>query len=191
MRLSGLAPTSLSGSQLAAAHRIADLSPVRAERRQVLRLLQRGGYGWLHVATHGGFVEDQTEARSGIRLEDGLLLGPTIWSVRTSRATSATRRPGFFFNTCHGGRQGWALTRLGRWADRLIAAGAGIFVAPLWTVDGALALKFADTFYGQILADQTVATAALQARLAVQEVGDPTWLAYSVYAHPNARVVLG
>jgi len=116
-------------------------------------------------------------------------------AVRARVAQSAgyigDARPGFFFNTCHGGRQGWALTRLGGWADRLIAAGAGIFVAPLWTVDGALALKFADTFYGQILADQTVATAALQARLAVQEVGDPTWLAYSVYAHPNARVVLG
>ena len=153
------------------------------------RLLTQGDYDWLHVATHGGFFEDQTEARSGIRLEDGDLLRPEDLVGPAIEGHIGNAWPGFFFNTCHGGRQGWALTRLGGWANRLIGAGAGLFIAPLWTVDGALAMKFADTFYGRILADQTVAAAGQQARAAVHEAGDPTWLAYSIYAHPNARVV--
>ena len=56
-------------------------------------------------------------------------------------------------------------------------------------MEGSLALTFADSFYGQILAGQTVATATYQARLAARQDGDPTWLAYSVYGHPSARAM--
>jgi len=35
----------------------------------------------------------------------------------------------------------------------------------------------------------TVAEAVREGRLASRCPGNPTWLAYSVYAHPNARVV--
>ena len=177
--------------QLVLAHRIADLSPERADRGQVLRLLRTGRYGWLHVAAHGGFAEDQTESRSAIRLEDDGTLNPDDLVGPEIEGHIGDARPGFFFNTCHGGRQGWALSRLGGWADRLIGAGAGLFIAPLWTVEGSLALRFAETFYGGVLEGQTVAAAALQARLAARQDGDPTWLAYSVYAHPNARVGCG
>ena len=177
--------------ELAAAHHIADLSPELADKQQVRRLLAQGEYGWLHVATHGGFFEEQTEARSGIRLEDGDLLRPEDLVGPAIEGHIGNARPGFFFNTCHGGRQGWALTRLGGWANRLIGAGAGLFIAPLWTVDGALAMKFADAFYGRIFEGQTIAAAGQQARAAAYQAGDPTWLAYSIYAHPNARVTVG
>ena len=144
---------------LAAAHHIADLSPELADKQHVRRLLTQGEYDWLHVATHGGFIEEQTEARSGIRLEDGDLLRPEDLVGPAIKGHIGNARPGFFFNTCHGGRQGWALTRLGGWANRLIGAGAGLFIAPLWTVNGALAMKFADAFYGRIFEGQTIAAA--------------------------------
>lgn len=176
--------------QLADACRIADRSPARAERRQVLQMLRAGGYGWLHVAAHGGFLDEQTEARSAIGLEDGGWLNPDDLVGPQIEGYIGAARPGFFFNTCHGGRQGWALTRLGGWADRLIGAGAGLFIAPLWTVEGSLARAFAETFYQEVLRGQAVAAAARLARLAARRNGDPTWLAYSVYAHPNARVML-
>ena len=47
---------------LAAAHHIADLSPELADKQHVRRLLTQGEYDWLHVATHGGFIEEQTKA---------------------------------------------------------------------------------------------------------------------------------
>jgi hypothetical protein len=53
---------------------------------------------------------------------------------------------------------------------------------PLWSVTDANALSFAETFYRELLAG---------GRRTARTAGDPTWLAYSVYAHPNARVMLG
>ncbi len=77
-------------------------------------------------------------------------------------------RPGFFFNVCHGGQQGWALTRLGGWANRLVSAGAGLFIAPLWSVTDANALAFAAAFYTELLTGATVGEAAVPGRLAAR-----------------------
>ena len=76
----------------------------------------------------------------------------------------------------------------GRLANRLISAGAGLFVAPLWKVNDYFALKFAQTFYEELFNGKTVAEAVHSSRLAAKVAGDSTWLAYSVYAHPNAKI---
>ena len=60
----------------------------------------------------------------------------------------------------------------------------------MWSVTDANALTFAETFYGELLGGATVAEAVRSGRQAARAAGDPTWLAYSVYAHPNARVLL-
>jgi hypothetical protein len=53
------------------------------------------------------------------------------------------------------------------------------------------ALKFAEAFYTALLAGDCVSDAVRQARLAARSQGDPTWLAYTVFAHPHAVVKLG
>ena len=75
------------------------------------------------------------------------------------------------------------------WANASISAGDGIFIGPLWEVRDDSALQFARFFYEALLENETVVRGARQARLAARAAGDPTWLAYSIYAHPNARVV--
>ena len=65
-----------------------------------------------------------------------------------------------------------------------------MFIAPLWNVTDTLAHKFAKTFYTELAAGKTVGEALLAGRRSAREDGDPTWLAYSAYAHPNARIAL-
>lgn len=73
--------------------------------------------------------------------------------------------------------------------DRLISSGAGLFIGPLWEVGDATAYAFSLTFYTALLRGATIAQATRQGRTAARRQGDPTWLAYSVYGHPNATVV--
>ncbi len=172
-------------------HSLSNVSPTLPEWSKVLALLEQVGYDWLHAAAHGNFYPDSPDADSAIWLQEKRPLTPNAVVGAAIEGYISKRRPGFVFNACHTGRQGWELTRLGGWANRLISSGAGLFIAPLWTVTDRRAVDFAKTFYAELMNGRTVAEAARQGRLAARRVGDPTWLAYSVYAHPNARVVLG
>jgi CHAT domain-containing protein len=90
-----------------------------------------------------------------------------------------------------------SLTGLGGWAKVLVQnCKVGALLAPMWSVNDKLARQFAEKFYDALQKPGcTLAQAARQARQALREAAlhdptapqDPTWLAYSVYAHPNAR----
>lgn len=170
---------------------IADASPAGNSRAEIQALLEAGAYDWFHLASHGEFAAERPDRGSAILLERGepftpdALIGPQVQNHLFHR------RPGFVLNACHTGRQGWALTQLGGWANRLVGSGAGVFMGPLWTVTDESAKRFALDFYTGLLAGQTVAEALHGARHTIRATGDPTWLAYSVYAHPNARLAPG
>ncbi|HSN88522.1 MAG TPA: CHAT domain-containing protein, partial [Thermoanaerobaculia bacterium] len=69
--------------------------------------------------------------------------------------------------------------------------GAGAFIGPYWSVRDQAAGSFARAFYRELLTGEPIGEAARRARLEVREKhpGNPTWLAYTVYADPLARVV--
>jgi CHAT domain-containing protein len=171
-------------------HGVVDRSPVPPSWSKVLDLLEDGDYDWLHVSAHGNFSAPGPNADSAIWLQDNRPLRPDDLIGPRIEGHIRRTRPAFVLNACHGGRLMWALTGLGGWASRLISMGASLFLAPLWTVDDARALDFARTLYRELFAGRTVADSVLNARLATRREGDPTWLAYSLYCHPNARIVL-
>jgi hypothetical protein len=175
-------------SDIAGRHGLTDMSPPTPSWMDVDDMLKDGGYDWLHVASHGSFDEEVPNADSALWMQGVGALNP---DVITGRAAGhiRRRRPGFLFNACHSGRQGWSLTGLGGWANKLIHNGAGLFVGPLWTVSDGPALTFARTFYDELLDGRGAAEAIRQARLAARREGDLTWLAYSAYAHLHARLV--
>ncbi|MCB9154333.1 MAG: CHAT domain-containing protein, partial [Caldilineae bacterium] len=173
---------------LVSARGLRDLGPDEPTWSAAMDLLEEGGYDWLHIAGHGQFYDGPADSASVIRLQEKRELMPQHLAGPEIETHIYRQRPGFFFNVCHGGRQGWALTHLGGWAETLISDGAGLFISPQWEVTDKQALDFATTFYGQLLAGRTVAEAVQAARLAVRTPGNPAWLAYSVYAHPNARL---
>ena len=80
------------------------------------------------------------------------------------------------------------LTGMGGWASRFLKAGAGGFLGAYWSIYDEPALNFAKAFYDRLFAGDPVGKAAREARLAIKGTGDPTWLAYTVFADPMASV---
>jgi len=83
---------------------------------------------------------------------------------------------------------------MGGWAQRLVTVGAGAFLAPMGAVSDDAALTFAARFYEEAVRKRVpLGQAVRRVREAVREAhpGDPTYLAYSLYAYPNARVERG
>jgi hypothetical protein len=160
---------------------------VPAEYVAVRNALAEGAFDAIHFTGHGSFPDNSNPAKAEIELADGQKLRPTDISGVVANLGRTT--PLVFFNACEVGRQGRGLTGVGGWASALLGAGAGAFVGTHWDVTDDLAAEFAKRFYNGLLSGDSVATAALDARLSIKEGGDPTWLAYAVFADPLATVV--
>ena len=95
-------------------------------------------------------------------------------------------RPIVFLNACQSGRSGMSLTGIGGWAREFLNAGAGAFIGTYWSVSDPSACKFAIAVYSRLLAGESVGKAIRGARTAIRDSGNPTWLAYTVFADPMA-----
>jgi hypothetical protein len=178
---------------LAQAHSgVKDASPVLSSASAAEAFLQAGGVDLLHFAGHGIF-DAANPNESALPFPDGSTLRPS--DLQGFLATRiAQDRPFVFLNACSVGQQGWSLTRLGGWADRWVRiCGCGAFVAPLWPVRDSLALEFAKAFYTALARGETFGQAGRSAREHVRKLapGDPSWLAYSIYADAHGRLALG
>ena len=178
--------------RLAVTHSLIDCTPASPTLKATQQLLSgdRAIQLW-HFACHGDFKRD-TPDQSPL-----LLQGNSPFRPRNLVGRPQTRlkgdRPFIFLNACRVGASGLALTGLGGWAKVMIQdCGVGAFLAPMWTVDDQLAQQFATVFYAALLTpDITFAQAVRAARQAVRIAApnNPIWLAYSVYAQPNARAM--
>jgi CHAT domain-containing protein len=82
------------------------------------------------------------------------------------------------------------LTRIGGFASAFLARGAGILVAALWSVGDDAASSFVRELYDRLRAGDELAKAVVDARQAAKDAGDATWLAYTVYGNPEAKLRL-
>lgn len=170
---------------LADRHGLQDHSPRYGTAHAVSALLdgQHGPIDLWHFAGHGDVSLIVLADGSCLRPED--LFGPRQTAI-------ARTRPLVFLNACRVSQQSWSLTQLGGWAAAWAGrCRCGVFAGPLWSVTDEPAWIFAHTFYEQIAAGHTLGQAVQAARAQTRQHApdDTTWLAYSVYAHPNARVV--
>lgn len=166
---------------LAGPGRIVDQVP--ATFLDVRRTLASGTYDGLHFSGHG-LLRDPDPNRSTIILENGGELTPEDLSGLARNLGQA--RPVVFLNACKVGRSAMSLTDIGGWARQFLRAGAGVFIGPYWSVYDQPAFDFARAFYARLLGGMPVGQAAQEARLAIKPQGDPTWLAYTVFADPLA-----
>jgi hypothetical protein len=152
------------------------------------RAFEEGSFDLLHLVSHGSFVGTARGDASAVLLDDGQFTAAELSPLMAA----ALRRsaPLVIFNTCHCGRMGFSLTRLGSWGAHLAHLGCGGFIGALWPVSDRAALDFARALYQQLAQKCPLGEAVRLARLSVRErhPGDPTWLAYCCYADPTARI---
>ena len=151
----------------------------------VYRALASGQYDCWHFTGHGGYRASDPN-RSAIYLENRETFAPEqLVGVVTNLGEA---RPLVFLNACQIGQSGMSLTDIGGWAKRFLDAGAGAFIGAYWSVYDQPACKFSQEVYSRLLAGLPMGRAVQEARLAIREKGNPTWLAYTVFADPFASV---
>jgi hypothetical protein len=140
----------------------------------------------LHFACHNQF-DDATG--SAINMAGGPLR-PSDLAVAVQKRGMASASPLIFFNACRTAGEIPGLMQMMGWARQFMAAGAGVFLGTLWAVRSSSARTFADAFYKAFVNDRvSLGLASQQARQAiVDDDGDPTWLAYTVYGNPAAII---
>jgi CHAT domain-containing protein len=161
--------------------------PVR-RRKDVTALLTSGRAQVLHFASHGVLRSDDGGIAS-IVLEDGVLKAEEIVGDEIAIGLRAAT-PLVFMNACHTGRQMISLTRPDGWVERCLDLGCRGFLGANWEVNDELAARFAIEVYGRLVAGQTIAHAVREARGELRKLdnSNPTWLAYTLYAHPNMKL---
>lgn len=158
---------------------------IAAEAVALRDAMASGKYDGLHFTGHGQFTTGESD-RAALSLDHGSLTPQDLTGVVANLGRK--RHPLVFLNACEAGRSGMSLVGMGGWARGFLKAGAGAFIGPYWKVSDSSASAFAQAFYFELLENgATVGQAARTARAAVRAASDPTWLAYTVYAHPQAR----
>jgi hypothetical protein len=147
--------------------------------------LAQGEYDGWHFTGHGGFRAPDPN-RSAMLLENREELTPEDLSGVVANLGLA--RPLVFLNACQIGRGAMSLTDIGGWAAKFLRAGAGAFIGAYWSIYDQAAHDFAQAFYSRLLAGMAMGQAVQVARAAIKPLGDPTWLAYTVFADPAATV---
>lgn len=142
-------------------------------------------YDAVHFVGHGAFPDPSNPSKAEISLSGNHKLRPT--DLAGAAANLGLKRPLVFFNACQAGRGAIALTGVGGWATAMVRAGVGAFVGTHWEVTDTLAATFAERFYQALDAGLSIGAATRDARLAIKG-GDPTWLAYTVFAEPTVTL---
>jgi len=177
----------------------AHVRPLRgphARRSELLECFGAGDYDVVHYAGHAYF-DAVDHARSGI-----LCYGNEVLSG--ADLASLSRLPALVvFNACESARVRRAFSSdqnkvvqekvdepvrgtVG-FAEAFLAGGVANYIGTYWPVGDNAASKFAETFYGALLAGQPIGDALLAARRTVSELaaGAADWADYVFYGDPR------
>ncbi len=148
-----------------------------------------GEFDAWHFTGHARRSATLDADEAAIELEDGDRLTAADIAGRTENLL--VPRPFIVLNACQSAAGGLSLTDAGGWARRFLRAdlsrrSASAFIGTHWSVTDDLACTFAKGLYQGLREGKTVGEAAQVARAAIRSTDDPTWLAYTVYADPNA-----
>jgi hypothetical protein len=138
----------------------------------------------IHFAVHGTSGPDP--AADGLILTDGSTLDPIV-----VLGTPLKAHPFVFLNACQVGQGQQLLGDQAGLAAAFLSAGASAVIAPLWSIDDALARGIAARFYERALKGEPPAEIMRTERAAFLD--DPatvssTYMAYQYFGHPGLRL---
>jgi WD40 repeat protein len=165
--------------------------PMPSAAREVLLLISLGEAHVLHFATHGSLPSgDVPLADILIAPDDRLRVSDIIGDPIVDGLHRSA--PMVFMNACHTGRQALSLSdQVTGWTERFLSFGSSAFIGANWEVDDELAAMFAREVYEALRAGSSLAAAVRTARAVLRQAAptNSTWLAYSLYSHPNGHVL--
>jgi hypothetical protein len=139
----------------------------------------------LHFAVHG--IYNPTGPKQGLILIDGQTLDPL-----EVRGVKFQTGPFVFLNACQVGTGTTVLGDYAGMAEAFLYAGAAGVVAPLWSIDDALAKDIALRFYQQTLVEGRAPAEVFRAERArfidSPDVASSTFLAYQFYGNPAMKL---
>jgi hypothetical protein len=163
-----------------------DHSPAHADAASVDAVLAESAshLGLWHVLGHGD--------SGGVCLADGTRWRPTA-ICGPIEAALARRRPLFVLNVCRSAHQNWGPAGLAGWAETLVRRCGSPMVGTQWSVTDTAAAEVLLAFYHGLALGKTAGAAMMYARRTARQnqPDDPSWLAYTIYAHPHTRVIVG
>lgn len=170
-----------------------EVEPHAPEVRRILR--GPAAFDLLHFACHG--VADSGDIARAELLLQGRVEGtnyvterlhPSVVEQSANLIGPEGNAPMVVLNACQAGRAGYKLTSIGGFSRAFLRKGAGMFVGALWAVGDAPARTFTEKLYDRLLAGDPLAQATVAAREAARQAREATWLAYTVYGNPHAKL---
>lgn len=161
------------------------VSGIECHPIELRQALATGEYDVLHFVGHGSYGGADAD-RSSFKLEGGTRFTPR--DLAGPAANCGHAHPLVILNACEVGRSGTTLGGLSGWPQAFVRVGAAAFIGPRWKTADVSAAEFSSLVYEALLKGETLGEAVRNARLTIRAAEDPTWLAYTVYGHPDARV---
>ncbi|MHA7268653.1 CHAT domain-containing protein [Arthrobacter sp. HLT1-20] len=162
-----------------------------ADTATLNRILSGSRFSLFHFAGHGGIdvavppvqhlLLNAGEQFTVAQLQMTLPFSP----VEPGRAAGAV----IVLNAC---QTGVVASPTSGFGSAFLAAGAGVFIGTLWSIEDEPAGDYSIELYKSLLAEPRVllSAAVRRARERARESYDPSWLGYAVYADPNTVVTV-
>jgi hypothetical protein len=155
----------------------------------IRKFLVEGTAQAIHFACHGEMDQAQPQ-RSKILLEDDLINFRTTAVARDAvRMGIGKHHPLVFLNACQLGAEGKVLSLGSGWPQAFLDVGASAFIGPLWSVQDESARDAATHFYEELRLGKSMGEALQTMRRKWLDGGSVTFLAYTLYGDPTAKVV--
>lgn len=156
--------------------------------KEVINTLENGDFDILHFSTHGRY-DSINPLFSALKMEKGYEI--RVDSISGSATNFGNYSPLVILNACLTGTQGYSLTGIDSWATSFIKSCACAFIGAMWSVDDEIAFRFTQNLYEQLANGETLGEAVRISVNKCKQVGNPSWLAYQLYGHPNGKIKIG